>query len=231
MVDSLKSMAKSGLIIICDNDVITLMNLKDSLEPFGFEIIPANNKKELFHFLQHYSTDFVLLNLDLQETDGISTCLEIRQQKDLKQPFIIIYSQKIDDFIQITAFNSGADDYLATPLKPNLVAARLKAMLKRKKDQQTEKIIPQKGISIDKESFKIFKDGNSYILPKKEFEIIYFLFSNPNKVFTREEIALSVWGKIEVAKQRTIDIHVRNIRKILGDDSIKTLKGIGYSII
>jgi two-component system alkaline phosphatase synthesis response regulator PhoP len=224
-------MNKSGTIIVCDNDVYVLMNLKDSLETFGFEIIPANNKKELIHFLHHYTIDFVLVNLDLQDSDGISTSLEIRQQKDIKQPFIIIYSQKSDDFIQITAFNSGADDYLTTPLKPNLVAARLKAMLKRKKDQQIEKIIPQKGITIDKESYKIFKDGVSYTLPKKEFEIINFLFSNPNKVFSREEIAVSVWGKIDVAKQRTIDIHIRNIRKILGNESIKTLKGIGYSIV
>jgi two-component system alkaline phosphatase synthesis response regulator PhoP len=224
-------MAKSGLIVICDSDVITLMNLKDSLEMFGFEIIPANNKKELIHFLHHYTTDFVLVNLDLNDSDGISLSLEIRQQKEIKQPFIIIYSQKSDDFIQITAFNSGADDYLTTPLKPNLVAARLKAMLKRKKEQQIEKVIPQKGITIDKESFKIFKDGVSYSLPKKEFEIINFLFSNPNKVFSREEIAVSVWGKIDVAKQRTIDIHIRNIRKTLGNDSIKTLKGIGYSIV
>jgi two-component system alkaline phosphatase synthesis response regulator PhoP len=226
-----KIMAKSGTIIVCDNDVYALMNLKDSLELFGFEIIPANNKKELIHFLHHYASDFVLLNLDLKDTDGISISLEIRQQKDVKQPFIVIYSQKSDDFIQITAFNSGADDYLITPLKPNLVAARLKAMLKRKKEQQIEKIIPQKGITIDKESFKIYKDGNSFILPKKEFEIVNFLFSNPNKVFTREEIAVSVWGKIDVAKQRTIDIHIRNIRKTLGNDSIKTLKGIGYSIV
>ena len=109
-------MNKSGTIIICDNDVYVLMNLKDSLETFGFEIIPANNKKELIHFLHHYTIDFVLVNLDLQDSDGISTSLEIRQQKDIKQPFIIIYSQKSDDFIQITAFNSGADDYLTTPL-------------------------------------------------------------------------------------------------------------------
>lgn len=223
-------MIKSSSILICDNDVYELVSLKDQLSDLGFNVITAVSKKELMDFLGRYKIEAVLLDLHLDDTDAIVLCQEIRAKKELQQPYIIIYSDKDEDFIQITSFNSGADDFLIKPLKPIIVSARIKAMLRRSQKETVEQMMPRKGVIIDKESYRIIKNNESLSLPRKEFEMLNLLFSNPNKVFSRNEIATEIWNDESVAKQRTIDIHIRNIRKLLGYEIIKTIKGIGYCI-
>jgi two-component system alkaline phosphatase synthesis response regulator PhoP len=222
-------MGKSTIFIF-DNDVVDMMSLKEQLSAFDFEVFTVLNKNELMHYVKQYEAGIVLMNLTLEGNDAISLCQEIRGRKDIKQPFIIIYSEKNEDYVQITSFNSGADDYLIKPLKATILAARFKALLRRRIRIQTEKKHSKKNLVIDIESYKIIKSGVSYSLPRKEFEMLNLLVSNPNKVFTRKEMAIALWNNEEVAKQRTIDIHVRNIRKQIGKEVIKTLKGVGYCI-
>jgi two-component system alkaline phosphatase synthesis response regulator PhoP len=221
---------KSSSILICDKDVYELITLKDQLGELGFNVITAVSKKELFEFLGRYKIEVLLMDLNLDDSDAIVLCQEIRSKKEIQQPYIIIYSDKNEDYIQITSFNSGADDFLIKPLKPIIISARIKAMLRRSQKAAAENMMPRKGIIIDKESYKIIKNNEVLALPRKEFEMLNLLFSNPNKVFSRTEIASEVWKDESVAKQRTIDIHIRNIRKLLGYEVIKTVKGIGYCI-
>ncbi|MCD6069193.1 MAG: phoP 2 [Bacteroidetes bacterium] len=221
---------KSSSILICDKDVYELITLKDQLGELGFNVITAVSKKELFEFLGRYKIEVLLMDLNLDDSDAIVLCQEIRSKKEIQQPYIIIYSDKNEDYIQITSFNSGADDFLIKPLKPIIISARIKAMLRRSQKAAAENMMPRKGIIIDKESYKIIKNNEMLALPRKEFEMLNLLFSNPNKVFSRTEIASEVWKDESVAKQRTIDIHIRNIRKLLGYEVIKTVKGIGYCI-
>ncbi len=223
-------MSSNATILISDADVYTLMLLKDSLTELGFNVLTATKKSEVFEFLSKYKVNVLLMNLDLGDSDAIVICQEVRNKKEIIQPFVIIYSDKNEDYIQITSFNSGADDFLTMPIKPVLIAARIKALLRRQTQHIIEETIPQKGVIIDRERYKIIKNSVELSLPKKEFEILNLLFSNPNKVYSREEIAKDIWNNIEVAKQRTIDIHIRNIRKIIGSEIIKTIKGIGYCI-
>lgn len=223
-------MNRSSSILICDTDVYSLVALKDQLIELGFDVITCVSKKELFDFLNRYKIDALLMNLTIEDSDAIVLCQEIRTKKETHQPFIIIYSDKTEDFIQITSFNSGADDFLIKPVKPILVAARIKAMLRRSQQNIAEKLMPRKGVIIDKERYRIIKNDETLSLPRKEFEMLNLLFSNPNKVFSRKEIASEIWNNEAVAKQRTIDIHIRNIRKMLGYEIIKTVKGVGYCI-
>jgi two-component system alkaline phosphatase synthesis response regulator PhoP len=223
-------MTKSSSILICDKDVYELITLKDQLGELGFNVITAVSKKELFDFLGRYKVEVLLMDLNLDDSDAIVLCQEIRSKKEIQQPYIIIYSDKNEDYIQITSFNSGADDFLIKPLKPIIISARIKAMLRRSQKAATEQVMPRKGVIIDKESYKIIKNNEVLALPRKEFEMLNLLFSNPNKVFSRNEIATEIWKDESVAKQRTIDIHIRNIRKLLGYEIIKTVKGIGYCI-
>jgi two-component system alkaline phosphatase synthesis response regulator PhoP len=223
-------MTKSSSILICDKDVYELITLKEQLGELGFNVITAVSKKELFDFLGRYKVEVLLMDLNLDDSDAIVLCQEIRSKKEIQQPYIIIYSDKNEDYIQITSFNSGADDFLIKPLKPIIISARIKAMLRRSQKAATEQVMPRKGVIIDKESYKIIKNNEVLALPRKEFEMLNLLFSNPNKVFSRNEIATEIWKDESVAKQRTIDIHIRNIRKLLGYEVIKTVKGIGYCI-
>ncbi|MDP2388417.1 MAG: response regulator transcription factor [Bacteroidota bacterium] len=223
-------MASSSSILICDRDVYTLIALKEQLVELGFDVITCVSKKELYDFLNRYKVDVLLMDLTLDDSDAIVLCQEIRTKKEIQQPYIIIYSEKTEDFIQITSFNSGADDFIIKPLKPVIVAARIKAMLRRGQQAIAAKAMPRKGVIIDKESYRIIKDNVSLSLPRKEFEMLNLLFSNPNKVFSRKEIAEEIWNDENVSKQRTIDIHIRNIRKTLGYEIVKTIKGVGYCI-
>jgi len=223
-------MASSSSILICDRDVYTLIALKEQLVELGFDVITCVSKKELYDFLNRYKVDVLLMDLTLDDSDAIVLCQEIRTKKEIQQPYIIIYSEKTEDFIQITSFNSGADDFIIKPLKPVIVAARIKAMLRRGQQAVAAKAMPRKGVIIDKESYRIIKDNVSLSLPRKEFEMLNLLFSNPNKVFSRKEIAEEIWNDENVSKQRTIDIHIRNIRKTLGYEIVKTIKGVGYCI-
>lgn len=190
----------------------------------------VNDKNALFRQLKENKIAAVLMDLNQSESDAIVTCQEIRSKSGIEQPYIIIYTDKNEDFVQITAFNSGADDFLIKPLKAFILAARIKAMLRR--NANAEKKIHKKAfkynIFIDHDRYKVVKNNKSISLTRKEFDLINLLYSTPNKVFSREEIALHLWNNEQVAKQRTIDIHVRNIRKRVGQEVIKTLKGIGY---
>ena len=223
-------MDSPSTVLICDKDVYALVAMKEQLTEFGFHIISCTSKKEALNFLEKNKIDIVLCELNLEDSDAIVLCQEIRNKKEMHQPYILIHSDKNEDYVQITSFNSGADDFLINPVKPIILAARFKALMKRQLKAKAEKKYPKKDLIIDLESYRVVKNGKPMSLPRKEFEMLNLLFSNPNKVFTRKEIALELWHDEEVAKQRTIDIHIRNIRKKVGQEVIKTLKGVGYCI-
>jgi two-component system alkaline phosphatase synthesis response regulator PhoP len=223
-------MSSPNTVLLCDRDVYALMAMKEQLTEFGFSVISCTTKKEALAFLERGGIDIVLSELNLEDSDAIVLCQEIRNKKEIHQPYILIHSEKNEDYVQITSFNSGADDFLIKPVKPIILAARFKALLKRQLKVKSEKKYPKKDLIIDLESYKVVKNGKPMSLPRKEFEMLNLLFSNPNKVFTRKEIAIELWKDEEVARQRTIDIHIRNIRKKVGQEVIRTLKGVGYCI-
>ena len=177
-------------------------------------------------FLLNDSFDIVVMDLELDNTDAITMIKEIKTLPLTKPPYIVVCSAKADDFIQISALNSGADDFIDLPINNGLFEFKMKALLKHKEPSVSEN---HNGyIYIDAERYKIIVGKKAYSLPRLEFRMVTLLFSNPNKIFSKDEIAAEIWHNKAVSSKRTIDIHIRNIRRELGDDIIKTYRGLGY---
>jgi two-component system alkaline phosphatase synthesis response regulator PhoP len=175
----------------------------------------------------------------MPEMDGIAACEEIRRIPALQHTIIAFLTARGEDYSQIAGFEAGADDYITKPIRPKVLVSRVKALLKRTSSVGTTTVtvvesantVTIGNLIIDKERYLIMKDGEEMILPRKEFELLSLLVSKPGKVFTREEIYYSVWGDNVVVGDRTIDVHIRKLREKIGNDQIKTLKGIGYKFI
>ena len=161
--------------------------------------------------------------------DGIETCRELREQKNLQDVLIAFLTARSEDYTQIAGFEVGADDYITKPIKPRVFISRVKALLRRLQTNTiSESVIEFGNIRIDKEKHVVFKGDEEIALPKKEFKLFSLLSSKPGKVFTREFILDSVWGDEVVVGDRTIDVHIRKLREKIGDDYFKTIKGVGY---
>ena len=176
--------------------------------------------------------EIIIVDFDLIDMDGIEFTVEIRSIKNISNSIIAFYTDKSEDYLQIAAFNAGADDYIIKPVKLKILEHRLRALLRR---TQTGTAIPNQelylgDLKINREKFQIYKGNENIILPKKEFELLALLATKPNKVFLRNEIFKQIWtGEIEEGN-RTIDVHIRKLRSKLGDHYIKTIKGVGYKL-
>ena len=219
-------------IIICSNSESSVKKTKEYLEEKKYKVTFAKSEDDLQFSLKQENVNLVIIELDYNQKDGITLTSDIRNIKDIIQPFIIIFSNKQDDYIQITAFNSGADDFIISPIKPILLEARI-ATLKKRLLNRTEEISEAEkhpNFFVDKEQYLIITRTGKISLPRKEFEMINLMYENNHKIFTRQDFAKLIWNIPEVANSRTIDIHIRNIRRLLGNDIIKTTKGVGYTI-
>lgn len=225
-------MNKDFNIVICSNSEPSIKKIADFLEEKTYTVFFAKSEDELLKHLKNDDIKLVVIELDFKHKDGITITSDIRNLKDIEQPYIIIFSAKQDDYIQITAFNAGADDFIITPIKPILLEARICTLKKRHSTSQvkTETHNESSKFFVDREQYLIVTESGKISLPRKEFEMIDLMFQNAHKVFTRQDFAKLIWNAPEVANSRTIDIHIRNIRRILGNDIIKTSKGIGYTI-
>jgi two-component system alkaline phosphatase synthesis response regulator PhoP len=202
------------------------------LEEKKYKITFVKSEEELLHSLSHDDVNLVIVELDYKQKDGITITSDIRNLKGIEQPFIILFSNKQDDYIQITAFNAGADDFIVSPIKPILLEARISTLKKRLANRDSD-VIEEKthaNFFVDREQYLIITPNGKISLPRKEFEMVNLMYTNTHKTFTRQDFAKLIWNSPEVANSRTIDIHIRNIRRILGNDIIKTTKGIGYTI-
>ena len=162
--------------------------------------------------------------------DGIEACEIIRKTEKIKNTLITFLSARGEDYSQIAGFNAGADDYLTKPIKPKILLSKVKSLLRRISIDQDE-VIELEDLIIDRSSYKVSISGNELNLPRKEFELLYLLASRPGKVFKREYILESVWGKDVIVGDRTIDVHIRKLREKIGDTFFKTIKGVGYKFV
>ncbi|MCB0480275.1 MAG: response regulator transcription factor [Flavobacteriales bacterium] len=217
---------KSRVLVVDDEqDIVDL--LKYNLETEGFEVTTASNGKEALEVAQHKTPDLILLDVMMPEMDGIETCIELRKIEKLKNTYIAFLTARSEDYSQIAGLDSGADDYIAKPIRPRVLISRIKALLRRGvlEAKATEEA---DGVFIDREKYLVKVEGDELNLPKKEFELLALLISQPGKVFTREVILSTVWGEDVIVGDRTIDVHIRKLREKIGDQYIKTVKGVGY---
>jgi two-component system, OmpR family, alkaline phosphatase synthesis response regulator PhoP len=226
-------------ILLVDDEVDILEFISYNLEKEGYKVYTAQNGAEAIKVAEKVLPDLIILDVMMPEMDGIAACEEIRRIPALQHTIIAFLTARGEDYSQIAGFEAGADDYITKPIRPKVLVSRVKALLKRTSTVGTAPVaiienthtISVGNLVIDKERYLILKDGEEMILPRKEFELLSLLVSKPGKVFTREEIYYSVWGDNVVVGDRTIDVHIRKLREKIGNDQIKTLKGIGYKFV
>jgi two-component system alkaline phosphatase synthesis response regulator PhoP len=166
----------------------------------------------------------------MPKMDGIETCQIIRKDLNITQPIIAFLTSRAEDYSQIAGFEAGADDYISKPVRPRLLISKVESLLRRlDRPVNDQNELSESKLKIDREKFKVEMNGNTLLLPKKEFELLELLASRPGKVYTRDQILSIVWGNETIVGERTIDVHIRKLREKLGDDYIRTIKGVGYT--
>jgi two-component system alkaline phosphatase synthesis response regulator PhoP len=218
-------------ILLVDDEPDILEIVGYNLSQEGYRVIKASNGKEAVLMAKKEIPHLIIMDVMMPEMDGIEACEKIRQFPDLQNTIITFLTARSEDYSQMAGFDAGADDYISKPIKPRILVSKVKALLRRiKENVEVLDVLKVGGIEINREEYKIVKDGNEIILPRKEFELFYLLASKPGKVFTREEILDKVWGNEVVVGGRTIDVHIRKLREKIGDDFFKTIKGVGYKV-
>lgn len=217
-------------ILLVDDEADILEFLSYNLKKEGYVVFTANNGKEAVAIAKKENPNLIILDVMMPDMDGIETCREIRELQGLKDVMIAFLTARNEDYSQIAGFEVGADDYINKPIKPRVLISRIKALLRRSGSLTPTPTTKSEmgGIKIDRERYLVMKGDLEFNLPKKEFELLDLLASKPGKVFTREVILDKVWGGDVVVGDRTIDVHIRKLREKLGEDFIKTVKGIGY---
>lgn len=220
-------------ILVVDDEPDILEFLSYNLKKEGFSVTIARDGKSAIEAAQKVIPHLVLLDVMMPEMDGIETCERLRSLPHLDKTMVAFLTARGEDYSQIAGFEAGGDDYITKPIKPKVLVSRINALLKRVnwKADYVEKAIKtlQKGdLTIDREKYIVYKKKEELILPKKEFELLLLLSSKPGKVFTRDEIFQTVWGDNVIVGDRTIDVHIRKLREKIGDEYIKTVKGVGY---
>jgi two-component system alkaline phosphatase synthesis response regulator PhoP len=230
--DQQKSKMNSKKILLIDDEMDILEILSYNLEKEGYDIYTATNGKEGIVKAKEILPDLILLDVMMPEKDGIETCQELRKIKELQKTLIVFLSARSEEFSQLAGFQAGANDYIVKLIKPKILISKVNALLQLTSQvSDTSKHIEIGDLIIDKDNFRVSKGGQQFLLPKKEFDLLYLLASNTEKVFKREEILEKVWGNDVIVGERTIDVHIRRLREKLGINTIQTLKGIGYKLI
>ncbi len=191
------------------------------------------NGKEGISAIQKISPHLVLLDIMMPEMDGIETCEKIRENQDYDNMLIVFLTASSEDYSQIAGFSVGADDFITKPVKPKVLVSRLNAILRRygvkRIDQAPDRdALRFNDIVIDFEKHLVYRDKRELVLSRKEFRLLLLLTSEPSRVFNRDEIFDHLWGTEIFVGDQTIDVYIRKLREKIGDQRIKTIKGVGY---
>ena len=218
-------------ILLVDDEPDILEILSYNLSAEGYHISTAFNGIEAVKKAKKHQPHLIIMDVMMPEMDGIEACEKIRTLPELKNTIITFLTARGEDYSQVAGFEAGADDYITKPIKPKVLVSKIKSLLRRLNDAAPEvnsEVMNIGDLTIDREAYKIISKGVEIVLPRKEFELLSLLASKPGKVFKRDEILDKVWGNEVVVGGRTIDVHIRKLREKIGDDSFKTIKGVGY---
>ena len=222
-------MSQIPKILVVDDDPDIVEILRYNLSMAGYDVKSAINGKEGIKKAKIFIPQIILLDVMMPEMDGIQACSLIKEIPALVDTRIVFLSARSEDYTQISAFDAGADDYITKPIKPKILLKKIASIFNRINSlSKNHQIIDLGEIKIDKNSYLVTKNDIKIPLPKKEFELLHLLSSDPGKVFRREEIMSKVWGSDVIVGDRTIDVHIRKLREKIGDLYFKTVKGVGY---
>jgi len=216
-------------VLVVDDEEAILELLKYNLEKEGYEVKVAANGKLGVETARKFKPDVVLLDIMMPVMDGVEACRQLRLIPELMNMYIIFLTARSEEYSEVAAFDVGADDYITKPIKPRALMSRIQALLRREaKTSPVNGALTLGELVIDRTSYTVKLNGKEINLPKKEFELLYFLAQHPNKVFNRDELLQNIWGSDVYVLARTVDVHIRKVREKIGDDYIVTVKGVGY---
>lgn len=223
------SSSKSKKVLVVDDEADILELLKYNLKKEGYHVKTVNNGVDAVKVAHDFLPDLVLLDIMMPHQDGVETCRQLREINELSNAFIIFLTARSEEYSEVAAFDIGADDYITKPIKPRALMSRIGAMFRRGEVKSKDiSLITVGDLTIDKTSYTIIIKDKKITLPKKEFQLLYFLAQNPNKVFSRDDLLQNIWGTDVYVLARTVDVHIRKVREKIGDGFIKTIKGVGY---
>ena len=221
-------MAKKTILVVDDEkDLLDLIEY--NLKKEGFNVLRAENGEEGIEVAKEHKPDLVLLDIMMPKMDGLEAVQIMRKDKDLRNTPIIFLTARSDEKTEVEGLNKGGDDYITKPISTTKLISRIKAVLRRFDDtQETSNKLDVHDLQIDKDRYLVKKADEEFQLPRKEFELLFFLASQKGKVLDRQTLLNRVWGDNIYVVDRTVDVHVRKIREKLGDHYIETVKGVGY---
>tara|TARA_B100000927_G_scaffold66097_1_gene52141 strand:+ start:4027 stop:4695 length:669 start_codon:yes stop_codon:yes gene_type:complete len=217
-------------ILIVDDEKDILEFLSYNLKKEGFSIYTASDGLEGLEKTKKIKPDLIIVDLMMPKMNGIEMCENIRNDKKLSNVIILFLTARSEDYTQIAALDSGADDFLKKPIKPKLLISKVKSIMRRFSLNKNLKNYIHKDVELDIEKYSVKIKGDNIKLARKEFDLLKLLINQPGKVYTREEILNDVWGNDIHVVDRTIDVHINRLRDKLGQKFIETIKGIGYKI-
>lgn len=220
---------KHQKILVVDDESDILELLKYNLEKEGYEVKTALDGIKGVEIAKTFHPELILLDIMMPKQDGVETCRQLRDLPELQNSFIVFLTARSEEYSEVAAFDMGADDYITKPIKPRALMSRISAMFRResKKKKDVSKISIDDMV-IDRSSYTVTIKEDKINLPKKEFELLYFLAQNPGKVFSRDDLLQNIWGTDVYVLARTVDVHIRKVREKIGEGYIATVKGVGY---
>ncbi|MEM0961620.1 MAG: response regulator transcription factor [Bacteroidota bacterium] len=222
----------SVLIVDDEPDLVEL--LEYTLETSGFRVLTAGDGIAGLAVAEAEKPDLIVVDIMMPRMDGIALTAQLRERATLRLTPILMLTARTEEGDEIAGLDAGADDYLTKPVSPKRLVSRVKALLRRieREEEATTAQIRVHDLLIDRERYVVERSASeeTFRLPRKEFELLFFLASHPGRVFERDELLSAVWGADVVVVDRTVDVHVRKIREKIGSDYIETVKGVGYRL-
>ncbi len=219
-------------ILIVDDEADILDLLEYNLQKDGYLVVRASDGEEALKVAEKELPNLVLLDIMMPKMDGIETCRRLKGISGMEQSYVVFLTARGEEYSEIAGFDVGGDDYITKPIKPRVLLSRLKAILRR--DSQTNdqgpEVVKVHDLEIFRDEYLVKRGKKSFSLPRKEFELLYFLAASPGKVFKRETLLERIWGDVYVV-DRTVDVHVRKLREKMGSRYIQTVKGVGYKFL
>ncbi len=216
-------------ILVVDDETDLLDLIEYNLHKEGFKVLKAENGEEGIKAAKEHRPDLILLDIMMPKMDGLEAVEIMRKDEELQKTPIIFLTARSDEKTEIDGLNKGGDDYITKPISTTKLVSRIKAVLRRFDDSaKTGNKLEVHDLEIDKDRYIVLQSGVEFQLPRKEFELLFFLASRKGRVLDRQTLLNKVWGDNIYVVDRTVDVHVRKIREKLGDHYIETVKGVGY---
>lgn len=218
-------------ILLVDDEPDILEIVGYNLVQEGYVVYKAANGKEAVEMAQDCLPHLILLDVMMPEMNGLEACKVLRSIPGLAQVLIVFFTARNEEYSLLSGFDAGADDYITKPIKPKILLSKVKALLRRAHNTASKNVLIYGDLMINTDNYQVSINGASLDFPKKEFELLALLASDPERIFNRNEILETVWGNEVVVGERTIDVHIRKIREKIGDNCVATIKGVGYRFL